>query len=310
MASVGQSVRASIGSDESLKRRIVRFVSGASTEITPADCQLLPQLADLLPSQTAIYVAHVPTATLNHVVKTALAVQRAGFMATPHIVARRITYPHTLREGLMELRAGGVEQILLVAGDTVRAAGEFENTLDILKSGILEQSGIKRIGVAGHPEGQKAVGPSLLWDALKAKQAFSERTGIALHIVTQFGLHANAVPEWEHLLIQHGIRLPIHVGIAGPTSLSKLIRFAMLCGIGASLRTVIRNLSAGGGIADLATSPDQHVMRLMQSSEATQVVAPHFFAFGGSLETATWINRVRSGKFEIDTTSGKFKVED
>jgi len=50
---------------------------------------------------------------------------------------------------------------------------------------------------------------------------------------------------------KHGIRLPIHVGIAGPTSLSKLIRFAMLCGIGASLRTVIRNLSAGGGIADL-----------------------------------------------------------
>src|SRR5258706_13999736 len=98
MTSIGQSVRASIGSDESLKRRIVRFVSGASTEITPADCQLLPQLADLLPSQTAIYVAHVPTATLNHVVKTALAVQRAGFLATPGLVWRAITYPPKLVE--------------------------------------------------------------------------------------------------------------------------------------------------------------------------------------------------------------------
>jgi methylenetetrahydrofolate reductase (NADPH) len=310
MSSVGQSARASIGSDESLKQRIVRFVSGASTEITPSDERLLPQLVELLPPKTAVYIAHTPKTTLNNVVKAALAVQRAGFTATPHIVARRLTYPHTLHTALAELQAGGIEQILLVAGDTAQAAGEFENTLDVLASGILERSGIKRMGVAGHPEGQKAVGPTLLWDALKAKQAFSERTGIAVHIVTQFGLYVSAVPEWERLLIQQGIRLPIHVGIAGPTPLSKLIQYAILCGIGASLRTVMRNLSAAGGIADLATSPDQHVMRLVQSSETTQVVAPHFFAFGGTLETAKWINRVRCGKFEIDGKSGKFNVED
>jgi hypothetical protein len=80
----------------------------------------------------------------------------------------------------------------------------------------------------------------------------------------------------------------------------------MRCGIGASLRMVLRNLSAAGGIADVAIGPDQHVMRLVQSSQTTQVVAPHFFSFGGALETARWINRVRGGKFEID----KFHVED
>jgi methylenetetrahydrofolate reductase (NADPH) len=305
MAFVGQA-RASSGSGESLKQRIVRFVSGASTEVTPSDEPWLPQLSDLLPPKTAVYVAHAPKTTLNQVVKTALAVQRAGFIATPHIVARRINYPHTLRVTLDELRAGGVEQILLVAGDAAQPAGEFENTLDILNSGILEQSGMKRMGVAGYPEGQKAIGPTLLWGALKAKQAFSERTGIAVHVVTQFGFNANAVPEWESLLIQQGIRFPIRAGIAGPTSLSKLIRFAMRCGIGASLRMVLRNLSAAGGIADVAIGPDQHVMRLVQSSQTTQVVAPHFFSFGGALETARWINRVRGGKFEID----KFHVED
>jgi methylenetetrahydrofolate reductase (NADPH) len=310
MTSVGQSARASIGSNESLKQRIVHFASGASTEITPADDRRLPQLIDLLPPQSAIYVAHIPNTALKHVVKTALAVQRAGFLATPHIVARRIIYPHTLRAALAELRAGGVEEILLVAGDTAQAAGEFENTLDVLNSGILEQSGIQRIGVAGHPEGQKTVGPTLLWNALKAKQAFAEKTGIAMHIVTQFGLNANAIAEWEPLLNQHDIRLPIRVGIAGPASLSRLIQFAVRCGIGASLRTVMRNLSAVGGLAELATSPDQHVMRLVQSSETTQVVAPHFFAFGGTLETAKWINRVRRGKFEIDAKGGKFNVDD
>jgi methylenetetrahydrofolate reductase (NADPH) len=309
MPHAGQTVQAEFISGATLKERIVDFVRGASTEITPADEKRLPQLADLLPPRTAVYVAHVPNTTLSCVVKAALTVQRAGFVATPHIVARRINYPHMLRTALAELRAGGIEQILLVAGDVAQATGEFNSTLDILNSGLLEGSGIRRIGVAGHPEGRKAVGPTLLWNALKAKQAFADRTGIKVHIVTQFGLNANAVPDWQRELARNEIRLPVHVGLAGPTPLSKLIQFAILCGIGASLRTVMRNLSAAGSIAELATSPDQHVMRLMQLPVDAQIVAPHFFSFGGAVETSKWIRQVGTGKFEIDMKSGKFRVQ-
>src|SRR4029077_14861611 len=101
-----------------------------------------------------------------------------GFRARPHIVARRINYPETLRTALAELIVHGVEEVLLVAGDTEHAAGEFESTLDVFASGLLEKSGIKRIGVAGYPEGQRGLAQSLLWSALKAKQAFADRTGL------------------------------------------------------------------------------------------------------------------------------------
>jgi methylenetetrahydrofolate reductase (NADPH) len=297
-------------SEEGLKERIMRFVRGASTEITPSDQQRLPDLVALLPPGTAVYVAHTPNATLDQVVQTALAVQQAGFTATPHIVARRINYPHTLRIALARLRAGGVEQILLVAGDAQRASGEFNSTLDILASGILDHSGISRIAVAGHPEGHRTVGGSLLWEALKAKQAFAERAGIKINIVTQFGFNADAIAEWERELVRKEIRFPVNVGIAGPTPLSKLIQFAMLCGIGASLRTVMRNLSAVGSFSELATTPDQHVMRLMQLPATTRVVAPHFFSFGGALSTARWIKQVAAGAFEIDAMARRFRVED
>lgn len=310
MVQAGQPLLAGIASEEHLKERIVRFFRGASTEITPVDEKRLPEMAALLAPGTAVYVAHTPKTTLHHVVQTALAVQRAGFMATPHIIARRINYPQTLRTTLAELRAGGVEQILLVAGDEARISGEFGSTLDILDSGILEQSGMSRIGVAGHPEGRRAVGPMLLWNALKAKQAFAERTGVNMYIVTQFGLNAYSIAEWEREMVRQDIRLPVHVGIAGPTPLSKLIQFAMLCGIGASLRTVMRNLSAVGSVAELATTPDQHVMRLMQLPPTTHVVAPHFFSFGGALETARWIARITAGAFELDVKSGKIRVRD
>ena len=292
-----------------LKERIVAFMRAASLEITPSEEKNLPELRAFLPAQSSIYVSHVPSATLAQVVKTALAVQAAGFQATPHLVARRINYPETLRTALAELVAHGVEQVLLVAGDTEHAAGEFESSLDVFKSGLIEKSGIKRIGVAGYPEGQRGIGHAMLGNALKIKQAFADRTGLEMFIVTQFGFNGNALRDWEPELARIEVRLPILAGMAGPAPLSKLIKFAMRCGIGASLRTVMRNLSAVSGVAELATTPEQHVMRLMQLPSSTRVIAPHFFCFGGALETARWIDQVVSGHFVIDPAEVKFLVE-
>src|SRR5450755_3927986 len=145
-------LRLSAADEAPLKERIVSFMRAASIEITPSEEKHLPALRALLPAECAIYVSHVPSATLAQVVKTAFAVRAAGFQATPHLVARRINYPETLRTALAELVAHGVEQVLLVAGDTEHAAGAFENTLDVFESGIIEKSGVKRIGVAGYPE--------------------------------------------------------------------------------------------------------------------------------------------------------------
>jgi methylenetetrahydrofolate reductase (NADPH) len=292
-----------------LKERVVTFMRAASIEITPSEERHLPALGGLLPADSSIYISHVPTATLAQLVKTALAVQAAGFQATPHLVARRINYPETLRTTLAKLVAHGVEQALLVAGDTQHPAGEYESTLDVLASGLIEKSGIKRIGVAGYPEGQRGIGHAMLGNALKIKQAFADRTGVPVFIVTQFGFNGNALRDWEPELARIDVRLPIRAGIAGPTPLSKLIKFAMRCGIGASLRTVMRNLSAVSGIAELATTPEQHVMRLMQLPSSTRVIAPHFFCFGGVLETAEWISQVVSGHFAIDPAEVKFLVE-
>jgi len=133
---------------------------------------------------------------------------------------------------------------------------------------------------------------------------------MSMHIVSQFGFNGKAIAAWETELVHRNIVLPVHVGIAGPAPLSKLIHFAMLCGIGASLRTVMHNLSAAANITELAISPDRHVMHLMDLPADTQVVGPHFFAFGGALETARWIQRVGVGKFNVDVGARRFTVEE
>jgi methylenetetrahydrofolate reductase (NADPH) len=290
-------------SAERLKSRIVELVRQASTEITVGDDALMPSLAELLPAGSCVHVAHTPKASLDQVVQLSLAVQHSGLSACPHIVARRIVSQSALRSALRELKRGGVEQILLVAGDREKPVGAFTNTLEILDSGVTVETGISAIGVAGHPDGHRAIGADALWQALAHKQAFGERTGTAIHSVSQFSFNRDAIFTWERELGAHGIRLPVRVGIAGPTPLLKLLQFAVRCGVGTSLRTAAHTLSSLSSASHLATTPDQHLIALARAHDAGrshQLAAPHFFAFGGTLKTAQWRHQLVAGDFEVD----------
>ncbi|HUN26655.1 MAG TPA: methylenetetrahydrofolate reductase [Steroidobacteraceae bacterium] len=294
-----------------LKRRILDFVRNTSTEISPHDEGIVTELATVLPQGTTVYVAHTPKAALADIVRVASKVQATGLKASPHIVARRIESAQALRAALQDLRAAGIEQVLLVAGDRNPPAGEFTSTLEILASGLLGEAGIRKVGVAGHPEGHPAVGAETLWSALKAKQAYAERTGTAMHIATQFSFNPEALFAWDRRLGEEGIRLPVHVGIAGPTPLPKLIKFAVQCGIGASLGALSKGMGLMGRVAGLATSPDEMLIGIVRGAAAqgaTHLAHPHFYAFGGVMATAKWLRGVLDGEFELDRDGEKFTV--
>ncbi len=293
---------------QELKGRIVSFMQGASTEITPSEEIRLPELTRVLPAGTAVYVAHTPNASFAQVIHAALAVRRAGFLATPHIAVRRLADASMLRTGLAELRAGGVEHILLIAGDAPKPVGEFSSTLDVLHAAIVEESGIACVGVAGHPEGHNAVAPASLWQALEAKQNIAAASALNMHVVTQFGLDGGAFRIWANELVRRRIRLPVRVGIAGPAPIAKLAHFAIQCGIAASMRALTRNLSTAAHSSILSLSPDQHLLRLLASPLPPQIVAPHFFAFGGALETARWMRSIAAGDFDINAQVAQFNI--
>jgi methylenetetrahydrofolate reductase (NADPH) len=296
---------------QALRERIVAFMGNASTEIAPHDEPRLEALANYLASGARVYVAHPPSASLEDVVRVAGKLQVQGFRAVPHIAARRIASAAQLGAALAQLRSSGVDEILLIAGDRAIAAGAFSSTLQILASGALIEAGFRTLGVAGHPEGHKQIGPTSLWAALSEKQEYAERTGSAMHIVTQFGFNPATVLAWEQRLIEHGITLPVHVGIAGPTPLPQLIRYAMMCGIGASLSAVVRNLSAMGNLPHLAVNPDEVLVQLVRGrarSGVTRIVQPHFFSFGGTLATARWMQAVMGGHIQVDSAGGRFTL--
>jgi len=297
---------------QALKTAIVDFTRGFSTEISTHDEAAFPDLVAALPQGTPVYVAHTPKATLHDVAQTAVKLQRLGFRASPHIVARRIESQQSLQNALEQLSAAGVEQALLVAGDLPKPAGPYTSTLDIIDSGLLQNSSLERLGIAGHPEGHKQVADDVLLAALRHKQAFAARTGLKLHIATQFTFDADAIIAWDERLTREGITLPAHIGIAGPTPLTKLIKYAMACGVGASLNSVMKNMTAMSKLARLATTPDEMLTGLVRGGAAqgsSRIVQPHFYAFGGVAATARWIRAVIDGKFELKADSDKFAMD-
>ncbi|HXA93777.1 MAG TPA: hypothetical protein VNU73_11040, partial [Steroidobacteraceae bacterium] len=81
------------------------------------------------------------------------------------------------------------------------------------------------------------------------------------------------------------------------------------CGIGASLGALMKNMSAMGNVARLATAPDEMFVGLMRATHgATRLVAPHLYAFGGAMATSRWLRAVVDGTFELDASGDRFTV--
>ena len=295
----------------SLRRQLSDFVAAGSTEVTTHDEGVLVELSRLLPAGYPVYVAHTPKASPDDIVRVALRIQALGLTASPHIIARRVVDPQRLRERLHALVAGGVEQALLVAGDLATPSGPFTSTLDLLDSGVLRDVGIKRLGVAGHPEGHPAVADEILWEALERKQAYGRATGLKMHIATQFGFDARSLANFEAGLAERQISLPIHAGVAGPTPFTKLLKYAARCGVGASLKAVAGNALSLGRLPHLVTRSDEMLVGVFRAKQArpdSRIFAPHFFAFGGVLETARWLRAVMEGSFELDSAERGFVI--
>jgi methylenetetrahydrofolate reductase (NADPH) len=296
---------------DTLKQNVIAFVRKASIEITSNDEKYLDEFKATLAPGTVVYVAHIPKASLMDVVATAVRLQAAGFRGCAHIVARRLASESDLRAALYRLREGGCDRVLLIAGDTEQPAGPFPSTLEVLESGIIADCGIKVLGVAGHPEGNPNIPEDVAWAALKAKQDYATRTGSTVHVATQFGFDAMKIIQWARRLRKHGILLPVHVGLAGPAPIDKLVRYAILCGIGTSLKAALTKEGLVAKLTRAARSTDQVVTALVKNStspDRATMVQPHFFPFGGSVETARWIRAISDGRFEVNADGSTFAM--
>jgi len=291
-------------SPEEERRSIQALLAGASLEISSRDPAEIDACAGLLGAGTAIYISMPPGQTYHGNVTLAARLKRAGFRPVPHIAARRIASREALDEYLARAAGeAGVDSALVIAGDSDRASGPFDSSLALLETGLFQRHGVAHVSVAGYPEGHPRIAASALDAALAAKKGLARRAGIDLQVVTQFCFESEPVLSWVAKMKGHG--LPVRVGLSGPASLPRLLRFAMLCGIGNSVRALKARPQAITRL--LVEAGPEVVVRDVSRRAGAPIAGVHFFCFGGLIRTARWLRAVREGRFEL-TSDGGFRV--
>ncbi|MEM7505530.1 MAG: methylenetetrahydrofolate reductase [Pseudomonadota bacterium] len=269
------------------------FLDGFSIEVMPRTAEKVESFANILPAGTRVYIAHIEGTPIDDMVATAKRIAGEGFPVMPHFPARIIKDSATLADWIARYQGeAGVDQALLLAGGVDTPHGDFHSSMDLMEDGAFDRAGFKRLHVAGHPEGNKDIDPdggdSTIMEALRWKQSFSERTDAEMAIATQFAFEAEPVIKWADSLREAGIDLPIHIGVAGPAKLQTLIKFAIACGIGPSLR-VLQRRAADVTKLVLPFTPEE-ILRDLAAHKAANpdfnIAKVHFFPLGGIIKTA------------------------
>ncbi|MDJ1007045.1 MAG: methylenetetrahydrofolate reductase [Paracoccaceae bacterium] len=271
------------------------FLRDFSIEVMPRTAAKVDDFRALLPEATRVYIAHIEGTPIDEMVATAARLAGDGFTVMPHFPARIIADEATLRDWIDRYRSeAGVHEALVLAGGVAEPMGAFHSSMQLLDTGAFEDAGFTRLHVAGHPEGNRDIDPQggddAVMAALRWKEEYARKTSAEMAIVTQFAFEAPPVIAWAEGLRRAGISLPIHIGIAGPAKLQTLIKFAVACGVGPSLRVLERRAMDVTKLL-LPYEPNDVVAALAAHKAAHPdfpIERVHLFPLGGIKTSAEW----------------------
>ena len=265
-----------------------------SLEMTGKDVGKLHQAAATIPAGTRINVTFLANEDAGIRLEAARAVRQLGFVPVPHISARRLPSEAALKEFLSGLQsAGASEHVFTVAGDPPVPEGPYGDAVSTVRSGWLEEFGVRSVSVAGYPEGHPLIPDGVLWAALADKAALLAERGLAGSIVTQFGFDAYLALDWVEQVRERGITLPARIGVP-LAGVRRLLAYASRFGVGTSAGIArkyglsLTNLMGTAG-------PDRFIRALAEGYDRARhgEVKLHFYTFGGLSATSEWIAEFR-----------------
>ncbi|MCC4617213.1 methylenetetrahydrofolate reductase [Xanthomonas campestris pv. asclepiadis] len=272
-----------------------------SLEVSAKDIAGLTAAAPGIMRGSTIAIPYLPNQDDTARLAAARRVRNLGFQPMPHLSARRVASLDALHAFVSRaVDDAGVERCLVIAGDPPSPIGPFSDSVSLIDTGVFERSGIKVIGVAGHPEGHPSMPAADRWEVLQRKCRSITERGMAPLIVTQFAFDADLVLTWLQALRAHGIAYPVRVGVPGPAGVAVLARYAASCGVGACASMLSKYGISLGTLLGTA-GPDRFVDRLAAGlTDAYGDVSLHFYPFGGIAKTVAWVEQYRSARHKAD----------
>ncbi len=262
-----------------------------SAEVTSPDRKSLDAAALMMRKGARVYIAALPSDAPDAQVSVAAKLKQAGLIPVPHIVARNIPNRAALDQTLRRLtQEASVDRALILGGDKDQAAGEYDSSLQLIQSGLLEKHGIKKIALGCYPEGHPRIPDNVLRKALIDKINAATQAGLEVILISQVCFEAAPIIAFIKDLRQQDITAPIRVGVAGPAKLSTLLKYAAICGVGPSLRALTRH--SGLTMNLLRTETPEAVLTAIADAQAHDasmgVTGIHFFTFASLAKSIAW----------------------
>ena len=276
-----------------LQARVSELLVGGSLEISPRELHRTENLGALLPTDTCVYIPSLPGLPLARTLEAVRSIREAGLDPVPHVSARRILDRAEFESFIKQaVQRYGVHRVLVLGGDEPKPKGPFADSIELLQTGLLADSGIREIGVSGYPEGHPRI--SNLAEAFQKKLELASKQRLGVYVVTQFSFSPTRIVEFCSRLARTAPDVSVYVGVAGPTDPVALARYAQRCGVSVSLRA-LRTL--GTGIAQLVTNSDPReqltaIARYTLHREPSNVAGVHIYSFGGVVKTAAWMREL------------------
>jgi methylenetetrahydrofolate reductase (NADPH) len=291
---------------------IIKFLDNCSLEVTPGGAKKIEDFRALIKPGTSVYVTFLPGSDFNDTVATVKRLAAEGMKPVPHFAARSIPNLKFFEENLKILQAEAkVDEALLIGGGVTNPVGDFSSSIEILRTDLFQKYGIKKLGVAGHPEGSPDIPPAEVTKALLQKNAYAKEHGIEMYITTQFCFEAEPIIAWDRRIRAEGNELPIHIGIPGLATIKTLLAHATACGIGPSMRIITRQAA---NIAKLMTTrmPDKitrDLARYQAEDPNCGITQCHLYPLGGLAKSAKWLYAVKDGNFKLNDEGFDLTVE-
>jgi len=292
-----------------VRNRIVDIARAASFEVAARDGKAIDAVLARLDPGTQVSITWLPQDDDDARVAAARRLHEGGFTPIPHIAARMVHSEAHLRQLTSRLADTGVEQLLVISGDIKQATGPFNDSAALIDSPAFGHPALRHIWVGGYPEGHPAIDSARLVGTLDAKIAAITAQGMTAGVITQFCFDSAPILGWMEDFRGRHESVKMRIGLAGPAGIRTLMRYAALCGVGASAKIIA---SRGASIARLLTeaAPDPIIRDLAATARFQQLqpMGIHLFPFGGLDRTARWIEAVAAGDFDFNKSELGFRI--
>ena len=263
-----------------------RFAGEISVEVLSNDLKKMNEWRGYLDADSRVFVPHFRNGCTETSIRTAVKLLDGGLTPIAHVAARNVADEHELERIIAGFSGAGVREFLFLGGGENPPAGKFDNVMQMLETGVLERHNVARVGFAGHPEEHPEKDRKIMRQALLDKLEYAAAHNLDAFIATQFCFTVTPYFEFLDWLKSRDIKVPVRLGLAGRVGAQKLLKFAVISGIGRSLGFFRRQFGKTIGMVNF--SPEGMIAEIAGRLAVRRYDFPvhlHFYPFGAVRET-------------------------